>query len=153
MAGPCGLVWYSVAEPVRHELPTRACVDRLRIERGRIFFVGPRGGARFLRSVSLAGEFRDHVRFGRVIPRGFDVRGARIAWAARACGGGDGLFGGRLGRRVPRISPLPALHESHQTSSECGASRGKVRLNCSASTQVDCGAGAPRPPARGRVKA
>jgi hypothetical protein len=130
MAGACGLVWYSVAEPVRHELPTRACVDRLRIERGWIFFVGPRGGARFLRSVSLAGEFRDHVRFGRVIPRGFDVRGARIAWAARDCGGGDGLFGGRLGSRVPGVGPVACPTRLAPGPAAVRSGRAKVRLNC-----------------------
>jgi hypothetical protein len=129
-AGPCGLAWYSVAEPVRHELPTRACVGRLRIERGRIFFVGPRGGARFLRSVSLAGEFRDHVRFGRVSPGGFDVRGARIAWAASDCGGGEAIFGGRLGRGLLGVGPVACPTRLAPGPQAVRRGRAKVSLEC-----------------------
>jgi hypothetical protein len=131
-AGACrsGLVWYSVAEPVRHELATRACPSPLRIANGRIFFFGPRGKARFLRSVSLAGEVRDHVRFGRVLHRSFDVRGARIAWAARDCGGDEAIFGGRLGRGVLGVGPVTCPTRLAPGPATVRRGRAKIRLDC-----------------------
>ena len=130
--GACrsGLVWYSVAEPVRHELATSACPTPLRIANGRIFFFGPRGKARFLRSVSLAGEVRDHVRFGRVIPRSFDVRGARIAWAARDCGGDVAIFGGLLGRGVLGVGPVTCPTRLAPSPATVRRGRAKIRLDC-----------------------
>jgi hypothetical protein len=124
------LVWYSVAEPVRHELSVRACDNRVRIENGRIFFVGPRAGGRFLRSVSLGGSVDDHVRFGRVLHRDFDVFGARIAWAVRDCGGGDVVFGGRLGGRVPGVGPVACPTRLAPGPAPVRNGRAGVRLEC-----------------------
>jgi hypothetical protein len=95
---PChGKLWrFSIAEPVPHELAEPACIGQVRISDQRIFFFGPRGESRFLRSVGTAGDVRDHVRFGRVAHRDFDVRGTRVAWAARDCAGGDAIFTGSL---------------------------------------------------------
>jgi hypothetical protein len=122
--------WYSVAEPVRHELPIPACIDRVRIENRRIFFVGPRAGARFLRSVSLAGDTEQHVRFGRVLHRSFDVRGARVAWAARDCGGGDAVFRGRLAGDVLNVGPVGCPTRFAPGPGAVRRGRVEVRLEC-----------------------
>ena len=129
---PCDgrLFWYSAAEPVPHEVPLPACFDPLQVQNGRIFFVGPRAGNHFLRSVSLAGEIDDHVRFGGVLHRNFDVRGTRVAWAARDCGGGDAVFRGHLGPRVPDVGPVGCPTRFARGQATVRRGRAEVGLDC-----------------------
>jgi hypothetical protein len=97
---PCStgrLFRYSVAAPAPEELDVPACASvEVRIERGRIFFLGWDGQTRTLRELSPDGAVRDLVRFNRVAARGFDVSGERVAWAARDCAGDEAIFTSRL---------------------------------------------------------
>jgi hypothetical protein len=84
---------YSVAAPAPEELNVPACATvGVRIERGRIFFLGWDGPTRTLRELSPDGAVRDVVRFNRVAPWGFDVSGEHVAWAARDCAGDQAIF-------------------------------------------------------------
>jgi hypothetical protein len=90
---PAGrLLRYSVAAPMPVDLGVRACATGVRIDAGRIVFLGWEGFTRTLRAMDPGGAVEDLVRFGRVLPGGFDVRGDRLAWAARDCGGGEAIF-------------------------------------------------------------
>jgi hypothetical protein len=85
----------SVAAPAPADLGP-ACATGVRIEAGRIVFLGWEGFTRTLRAVGPDGGAEDLVRFGRVRPGDFDLDGERIAWAARDCGGGQAIFSARL---------------------------------------------------------
>jgi hypothetical protein len=86
------LVRYSVAAPMPVDLGVPACATGVRIDAGRIVFLGWQGFTRTLRAAAPGGEVDDLVRFGRVRAGGFDARDGRLAWAARDCGGGEAIF-------------------------------------------------------------
>jgi hypothetical protein len=100
------LLRYSVAEPGPVDLGVDVCATGVRIEGGRIVFLGWEGFTRTLRVMDSAGAVEDLVRFGRALPGGvgprgfvfepggFDFRGGRIAWVARNCPGGQSIFVG-----------------------------------------------------------
>jgi hypothetical protein len=90
---PCAtgrLLRYSVAAPEPADLGP-ACATRVVIDGGRIVYLGWEGPTRTLRLSGPDGG-RDLVRFGRVRPGSFDFAGERVVWAARDCGGDNGLF-------------------------------------------------------------
>jgi len=92
---PCAtgrLLRYSVAAPGPAEISVPACATVVRIDAGRIVFLGWEGFSRTLRAVAPGGDVDDLVRFGRVRAGGFDSGDGRIAWAARDCGGGEAIF-------------------------------------------------------------
>jgi len=97
---PCStgrLLRYSVAAPAPEELDVPTCASaEVRIEDGRIFFLGWDGSTRTLRALSADGGVRDLVRFNRVASGGFDVSGDRVAWSAHDCAGDEAIFTGRL---------------------------------------------------------
>jgi hypothetical protein len=96
---PCStgrLLRYSAAAPAPADLGP-ACATGVRIEAGRIVYLGWEGFTRTLRAVGSDGAVEDLVRFGRVRPGLFDFDGERLAWAARDCGGGEAIFTARLG--------------------------------------------------------
>lgn len=98
---PCSsgrLLRYSVASPAPAEIDVPVCATGVRIDAGRIVFLGWEGASRTLRLAGPDGAVRDLVRFGRVRPGGFDAEGERIAWAARACSGGEAIFTAGLGQ-------------------------------------------------------
>jgi hypothetical protein len=91
---PCStgrLLRYSVAAPAAADLGP-ACAGGVRIEAGRIVFLAWERFTRTLRAVGSDGAVQDLVRFGRVLPGGFDFDGERLAWVARDCGGGEAIF-------------------------------------------------------------
>jgi hypothetical protein len=96
---PCStgrLLRYSVAAPGPSEIDVPVCATGVRIDAGQIVFIGWEGFRRTLRLVTPDGGTRDLVRFGRVRPGDFDAEGERLAWAARACSGGEAIFTGTL---------------------------------------------------------
>jgi hypothetical protein len=86
------LLRYSAADPGPVDLGVDVCATDVRIEAGRIFFIGWEGFTRTLRLIETDGSVHDLVRFGRVDPGRFDVEGERVAWAARNCSGGETIF-------------------------------------------------------------
>lgn len=91
---PCGtgrLLRYSVAAPTAADLGP-ACATSVRIDAGRIVFLGWEGITRTLRIVGPEGAAQDLVRFGRVRSGAFDFEGDQLAWASRECGGGVAIL-------------------------------------------------------------
>jgi hypothetical protein len=105
---PCStgrLLRYTVATPDPTDLGVPVCATGVRIDAGRIVFLGWEGFTRTLRLVG-DGSIRDLVRFGRVRPGAFDLQGDRLAWAARDCGGGQGIFTAPLADAPLADAPL-----------------------------------------------
>jgi hypothetical protein len=96
------LLRYSVAVPAPVDLGVDVCATGVRIEAGRIVFLGLEGSTRTLRAMDPGGAVEDVVRFGRVFPGGFDAAGTRVAWAARNCAGGQTIFTAALDGRPRR---------------------------------------------------
>jgi hypothetical protein len=86
------LLRYSVADPRPVDLGVDVCATGVRIEGGRIVFLGWEGFTRTLRAMDPGGAVEDLVRFDRVLPGDFDAGGDRVAWAARNCAGGEAIF-------------------------------------------------------------
>jgi hypothetical protein len=89
------LLRYSLSAPVPTDLGP-ACATGVRIDAGRIVFLGWEQFTRTLRVVAPDGAVQDLVRFGRVRPGAFDLDGERLAWATRDCGGGQAIFTAEL---------------------------------------------------------
>jgi hypothetical protein len=88
---------FSAAAPWPTEVSAPVCAGGVKIDAGRIVFLGWDGFTRTLRLASPDGSIQDLVRFGRVRPASFDFGSERLTWAARDCGGGEAVFTGTLG--------------------------------------------------------
>jgi hypothetical protein len=136
------LVRYSAAAPMPVDLGVQACATGVRIDAGRIVFLGWEGFTRTLRVVHPGGAVEDLVRFGRVLsggvgpagfvfpPGGFDFRGERIAWAARNCAGGQTIFTGVVDQ-APQSAGSPDCRARFQPGLvPVGRSLATLRLVC-----------------------
>jgi hypothetical protein len=100
------LLRYSLVAPSPVEVDVPTCATGVRVDAGRIAFMGWDGATRTLRALGPGGETEDLVQFGRVRPGAFDIEGDGIAWAARACSGGEAMFSGGVGQAPLGVGPL-----------------------------------------------
>ncbi len=122
------LTWYSIAEPIPHDLAVTPCRGSVAITGDRIVFTSATPNPRSLAVTDIAGQARQLAEFGVAL---FDTDIARVTYGVSNCAGGDDFFVQHFDGPVHRASPsLCPISITSRRLRAAAHNRVRLRLRC-----------------------